>query len=334
MSDLNNMSLEDLVKFADEGVLPAEEGQANPDLQDDSSADEMDFNALSPEALLAMAEGKEVPSAAPSKEEPEAQEASEDELLAMLENTIGEDEFEGGTQEADMEIAKNIEKIKLRTLANKLGTMAPPQLFPKNKDEIYYFLSSMSGQCPAVNLENASDKCEFIGKALMTLDTYMLSEVDMSVDEQEVLQKLFNEFAENTVNESETRELVSEQFNFGWQNTLKLLNRDVKSLTRFSHENLKPIWVLLKFYESLSRAYGLCRALDSLKAYKEDIEVKISKEEKRDVVNAFEDILDLAPQYGLKKLDYINRKGAFEAISQLNLEVILDTLRSKKAGMR
>lgn len=327
-ADLNNMSIEDLIKFADDKVLPDAIGENQAGMVDEE--DEFDMNSLSPEDLLAMAEGKEpenVPSA--SEAEPEAEGASEEELMAMLENTIGEDEL-GADDEVDMEVAKAIDKMKLRQLANRIATLAPPKLFPSRKDEIYYFLSSMVGQSLKIQIEDANKKCGFIGEALKGLETFMITEVGMSLEEAEIILKLFEGFSQATVDESESRDRIHQNFKFGWQQTLKVLKRDIQKLEKNSKERSKPFWVVMKFYESLSRAYGLCRAQDDMKRFKEEYGIEVSKEQKRDIVNAFEDLVEMSKFFGVRKLSYINRKEAFEAVGSLGLDAILRALRERQ----
>lgn len=329
MDDLNNMSMEDLVRFAEEGVLPE---NINADLPPEmaSDDDDMDMNAMSPEQLLALAEGKESepePSETASPAEEEGQEASAAELLAMLGDTVGEDELDGSNDEELKEIGKNIEKIKLRELANKLGTMAPAGLFPPKKDEIYYFITTMVGQNQKIRMEDAQTKCEFIGKALKGLETYMISEVGMSLDESSMIISSFDQFAKDTVTETESRNLVYEQFRFGWKQTLKKTQRDYETLKQYLKEPKKPVWVLFMFYESLSRSYGLCRASDNLKDYQEEVGNVMKKEEKHEIVELFENIVELAPYFGLKSINFINRKQAYEAVGALDLEGILEKLK-------
>jgi ribosomal 50S subunit-associated protein YjgA (DUF615 family) len=335
MEDLNNMSMEDLVRFAEKGVLP---DNINTEVPPDIAADDdVDMNAMSPEQLLAMAEGNanESTPAEPSIEEPveeaEPEEASAAELLAMLGDTVGEDELDGSSEEELKEIGKNIEKIKLRELANKLGTLAPANLFPPKKDEIYYFLSSMVGQSQKIRIEDAKQKCAFIGKALSELETYMISEVGLSMDESAMIISSFETFAKETVSETESRNLVIEQFRFGWKQTLKKTQRDFENLKKFARQKEKPLWVLFMFYESLSRSYGLCRASDNLKDHADEVGSVMKKEEKREIVDLFEEIVELAPFYGLKSISFINRKQAYEAVGALDLEGILEKLKKLRS---
>jgi len=329
MDDLNDMSMEDLIRFAEEGVLP-ENVTSDAPAEEAPAEEEFDLNALSPEMLLAMAEGKspETPAAASEPEaEGEPEEASAEDLMALLGDTIGEDELEGADDEDKIEIGKNIEKIKLRQLSNKVEAMAPPKLFPPKKDEIYYFLSSMVGQSHKIRIEDADQKCRFIGEALKSLESYMISDVGCSMDETEVIITSFDDFAKSTVTETESRNLVFEQFKFGWKQTLKKGLRDFDNLKKFATQKQKPVWILFTFYESLSRAYGLCRASDSFKDYANELGTAIKKEEKREIVDLFENIIELAPYYGLKSITFINRKQAYEAVGALDLEGILTKLK-------
>lgn len=333
MDDLNNMSMEDLVRFAEEGVLPENLNTEVPPEIAANNNDDDDMNAMSPEQLLAMAEGKEsesTTSEAPAEEE--AQEASAAELLAMLDDTVGEHELGGSDEEELKEIGKNIEKIKLRELANKLGTLAPSGLFNPKKDEIYYFLSSMVGQSQKIRIEDAEKKCAFIGKALRELETYMVSEVGMSMDESTMIISSFDDFAKDTVSETESRNLVKEQFRFGWKQTFKKTQRDFENLKQYARQAQKPVWILFMFYESLSRSYGLCRASDNLKDHQDEVGNVMKKEEKHEIVDLFENIVELAPFYGLKSINFINRKQAYEAVGALDLEGILGKLKKLRTG--
>ena len=202
MEDLNNMSMEDLIRFAEKGVLPD-----NIKVDVPSSDDDIDMNALSPAQLLAMAEGKapDVSENNASSEESvgEESEASAEDLMALLGDTIGDDEFEGSGNEEKLQIGKAIEKLKLRQLANKIEAMAPAKLFPPRKDEIYYFLTSMLGQTNKIRIEEADKKCGFIGQALKDLETYMISDIGLSLDETDVIISTFKQFAKDTVSETE-----------------------------------------------------------------------------------------------------------------------------------
>jgi hypothetical protein len=314
--DMNNMSMEDMLKMSEGQPLPSE-----------PQSEQEDLNALSIEEIMAMAEGKVAPPR-PVKLEAE-EEASADDLRALLEDTLSEDEL-GGDDEVDLEVAKVIEKIKLRQLANRIEGLAPAKMFPPRKDEIYYFLSSMTGQSSKIRIEQAEEKCAFIGKSLVELETYMLTEAEFSLEEQEVLVKLFESFSAETVTETNQRNLVFENFKFGWKQTLKRLDRDLDNLKRYAREDQKPIWILFTFYESLSRAYGMCKAQESFKEYSDELTTEISKEQKRTIVDAFEEVVELAPYYGLKSIDFINRKQAYDAVEKLNLPAILTVLKNKK----
>ena len=247
--------------------------------------------------------------------------------MAMLGDTLGEDELEGADNEEKEAMAKNIDKMKLRQLANKIEAEAPAKLFPPRKDEIYYFISSMLGQSHKIRIEDADKKCTFIGECIKNYNTYMVSEVGLSVDEAELIIESFDEFAKNTVSEIESRELVYKQFRFGWKQTLKKTLRDFENLKKFAREKQKPVWILFTFYESLSRAYGLCRASDSFRDYAEELGTEMQKEEKRQIVDLFEEIIELAPYYGLKTISFINRKQAYEEVGALDLEGILARLK-------
>lgn len=328
MADLNEMSIEDLVNFVDTQELPdhIQEGIGDgapavggvEDLSDD------DFNNLSPEELLAIANGEVLE---PQKEkEEESGEATNDELMAMLENTIGEDELMGDGA-ADMEIGKNIEKIKLRQLANRIGTMSPPKLFPPRKDEIYYFLTSMLGQSAAFNIENAQKKCVFIGQALKSLNTFMVADVDLTLDEVEVINKVFSKFSVERVDESEARERIKTNFRSGWKHMAKMLFRDIKQLKDMAPEKNKPIWIIVKFYESVVRSYGLARAQEDSKIYKDALGLEIDREQKKLIVSMFEDIMDISKFYGLNVPPYINRSEAYQSLSKMQLDVLLGKLK-------
>ena len=318
--DLNNMSLEDMLKMSEGQPLPEEP-------QDDGD----DLNALSIEEIMAMAEGKVLPPK-PVKEDV-SEEASEDDLRALLEDTLSEDEL-GGDDGLDLEVAKAIDKIKLRQLANRIEGLAPAKMFPPRKDEIYYFLSSMAGQSDKIRIEEAEAKCAFIGQSLVKLETYMLTEAGFSLEEQESLVKLFENFSSETVTETNQRNLVFENFKFGWKQTLKRLDRDIGNLKRFANEKQKPIWILFTYYESLSRAYGMCKAQESFKEYADELTTEISKEQKRTIVDAFEEVVELAPYYGLKSIDFINRKQAYDAVEKLDLPAILTILKKKKNNIK
>ena len=326
--DLNNMSMEDLVRFAEQGILP---DNVNTDAPDEVANDDDDFdmNFLSPEQLLAMANGKAHEANNKTEEaiEEATEEASAAELLAMLDDTVSEDELDSSNKAELAEIGKNIEKIKLRQLANKLGSMTPSKLFPQKKDEIYYFLSSMVGQAPKIRIENADKKCRFIGESLSKLEAYMVSEVGFSLDESAMLISSFEDFAKDTVSETESRNLVFQQFRFGWKQTLKKAQRGFENLKKFASQKEKPLWVLSLFYESLSRSYGLCRASDSFKEYAEELGATMQREEKQAIVDLFEEIIELAPFYGLKNISFINRKQAYQALGELDLESILEKLK-------
>lgn len=326
--DLNDMSMDDLIRFAEEGVLPDNVNTDAPPEVDQSSDEDFDMNALSPEQLLAMADGggASTEEATPAAEE-EAQEASAEELMAMLGDTLGEDELEGADDEEKKELAKNIDKMKLRQLANKIETQAPPKLFNARKDEIYYFISSMLGQSQKIRIEDAGTKCSFIGETLKSLGTYMISEVGLTMDETEVICGSFDDFAKDTVDETESRNLVMKQFRFGWKQTLKKTQRDFENLKKFANEKQKPVWILFTFYESLSRSYGLCRASDNFKDYADELGASMKKEEKREIVDLFEEIVELAPYYGLKTISFINRKQAYAEVGALDLESILAKLK-------
>ena len=323
MIDANNMSMEDLVRFAEQGVLP--DGKFDVPVEVPTSG-EPDTNDLSIEDLLAMAEGK--PVGEKTVTEDKVEEASEDDLRALLSDTLSEEELGGGQDY--LAIAKNIEKMKLRQLCNRIEDMAPPKMFNARKDEIYYFITSMSGQTAKVRMEGAAEKCAFIGKAITKLDSYMLCEANFSVDEQEALLKLFQSFSAETVSETKERDLVFEYFRFGWKQSLKRITKDIQSLKKFAKENEKPIWILFTFYESLSRSYGLCRAQESMKKYEEELSTEMTKEDKRSIVNAFEEVIELAPYYGLKSIDFINRKQAYDAVEKLDLPAILAILKDKR----
>jgi len=328
MEDLNNMSMEDLIRFAEKGVLP---DNIKVDVPPSDSDDDIDMNALSPAQLLAMAEGKapdvSKSNAATEESVEETSEASAEDLMALLGDTLGDDEFEGSGNEEKLLIGKAIEKLKLRQLANKIESMAPSKLFPPRKDEIYYFLTSMLGQTNKLRIEEADQKCGFIGQALQDLETYMISDIGLSLDETDVIISAFKQFAKDTVSETESRNLVFQQFRFGWKQTLKKTKRDFENLKKFARQPQKPIWILFTFYESLSRSYGLCRASDSVKDYTDELGAVLQKEEKREIVDLFEEIIELAPYYGLKNINFINRQQAYEAVGALDLESILDKLK-------
>ena len=124
--------------------------------------------------------------------------------------------------------------------------------------------------------------------------------------------------------------MVFEYFRFGWKQSLKRITKDIQSLKKFAKENEKPIWILFTFYESLSRSYGLCRAQESMKKYEEELSTEMTKEDKRSIVNAFEEVIELAPYYGLKSIDFINRKQAYDAVEKLDLPAILAILKDKR----
>jgi|SaaInlStandDraft_1057018.scaffolds.fasta_scaffold24595_2 hypothetical protein len=329
MSDLNSMSMDDLVRFAEEGILP--EGvhvEDNSSEGASDSSDSADMNDLSMDDLLAMAEGEDVGAGTSTDEgSGESEEASEDDLRALLENTLGEDEL--GGDDDHLEVAKGIEKIKLRQLANRIDTMAPAKLFPPRKDEVYYFLSSMAGQSDKIRIDGAGEKCAFIGKALKSLETFMLSEVGMSIEEQSALADLFEDSASEVVEESEQRDLVFQNFKFGWKQTLKRLRKDVDKLRAMAKSPRKPVVLVLEFYESLGRAYGLCRAQESLKEYADELSTEMSREQKRMIVDTFEEVVELAPFYGLKSIDFINRKQAYDSVAALNIPQIIAMLKKR-----
>jgi hypothetical protein len=101
-------------------------------------------------------------------------------------------------------------------------------------------------------------------------------------------------------------------------------------LKEHAQKTEKPIWIIYTFYESLSRAYGLCKAHESLKEYQEELSTEMTKEDKRDIVTSFEDVIELAPYYGLKSIDFINRKQAYDALDKLDLPAILEVLKKKR----
>ena len=333
MPDVNELSLDDLVKFAESGKLPDNlKAQAATGAEAPPAADEFDAMALSPEDLLAIAQGKVVDApaeAAAPEAAGEAVAANTDDLLAMLENTLSEDELSGTSNQADTGLAKKIEKIKLRQLANRVVAMAPVTLFPPRKDEVYYFLTAMCGQPAQQDIEDANKKCEFIGSALQGLRTFMLSELGLSPAELDTLELLFAPFSNKAINAANARDLVAEQLKAGWRNTFKLIQRDVEVLKRYVGRPGKPLWVVVKFYESLSRSYGLCRAQDDMVKVMES-KVVLTPEEKRNVITCFEDVLHISTHFGLKKLQFIDRKGAYEQLEKLHLDVILKALKQKK----
>lgn len=332
MADVNEMSMDDLVKFAEEGVLP---DNLNFEAAAESApqGEEGDAEALSPEDLLALAQGKtlevEEDGLVEGAEVEDGSEASADELLAMLGDTLTEDELAGTHDQANTEMAKEIDKIKLRELANKIMALAPGNLFPPKKDEVYYFLTSMCGQSAEQEIEDAEKKCIFIGKAIQKLHTIMLSEIGLSLDEVETLDKLFSKFSEKTIHASEARDRVADQLGMGWRNTYRLVMRDVEILKRYTERPSKPLWVVVKFYETLSRVYGLCRAQDDLAKVNND-SVNMTAEDKRSIIDGFEEILHISPAFGLKKLEFINREEAYAEVAKLQLDVILSALKKKK----
>jgi hypothetical protein len=329
MSDLNSMSMDDLVLFAEKGILP--EGVHVEDNSSSSAPEAQDLNDLSMDDLLAMAEGEDAGEESKTSTsdggEEQSEEASEDDLRALLENTLGEDELGGG--EDHLEVAKEIEKMKLRQLANRIETMAPAKLFPPRKDEIYYFLSSVAGQSSKIRIDGAGEKCAFIGDALKSLETFMLSEAGMTIEEQTALVELFDSSAAEAVEESEQRDLVFNNFKFGWKQTLKRLYKDVEKLKEMANSSRKPVGIVMMFYESLARAYGLCRAQESFKEYEEELSTDMTRDHKRLIVDTFEATVELAPFYGLKSIDFINRKQAYDAVAALNLPQIIAMLKKR-----
>jgi hypothetical protein len=316
------MSMSNMVKLAEELVLP------DGEFEDSSSveSDEADFNDLSPEALLAMVQGDCIVEES-VVEEP--QEATEDELRALLGDTLSVQELDG-VENGYLEVAKGIEKLKLRKLANRIDEMAPQKMFPSHKDEVYYLLSSMAGQSPKLKIEDAEKKCSFIGESLGKLGTYMISEASFDMDEQEAMIELFDEFAKQAVADMGTRSLVLDQFKAGWRQVLKRLTRDILSLSEYEREEEKPIYVIYTFYESLSRAYSLCKAHDSIDICKDELSSQMNGGEKKAIVKAFEDVMDLAPSYGLRGLSFINRKQAYDDIEVLDIQAILKIIRKKR----
>ena len=321
------MSMEDLVRFAEEGVLP--DGLEDKDGSESEASGEVDMNALSVDDLLAMADGEAV--AAPVQEEKaeDGGEATEDELRALLGDTLSEEELGGGDEER-AEIAKGIDREKLRHLANHIDKMAPAKLFPPRKDEIYYFLASVSGQTPEMQIEEAEEKCAFIGGALEKLESYMVSEAGFSMDEQLALVELFAEKSKGTIEKDKQHKLVFENFKFGWKQTLKKLLKDMLNLKRSAKEPRKPLWLIVSFYECLSIAYGLCRASENLKEYEKELGTEMTKENRRSIVDTFELMIEMAPYYGLKSIDFINRKQAYDAVATLDLPGVLKKLKEKK----
>jgi hypothetical protein len=67
-----------------------------------------------------------------------------------------------------------------------------------------------------------------------------------------------------------------------------------------------------------------------LKEYQEELSTEMTKEDKRDIVTSFEDVIELAPYYGLKSIDFINRKQAYDALDKLDLPAILEVLKKKR----
>lgn len=322
MARLSGMSMSNMVKLAEELVLPDE------DFDESSSTekDDADFNDLSPEALLAMVQGDSVVEESVAED---PQEATEDELRALLGDTLSVQELDG-VENGYLEVAKNIEKLKLRKLANRIGEMAPQKLFPPQKDEVYYLLSSMAGQSPRLNIDDAEKKCSFIGGALAKLSTYMISEASFEMDEQEAMIELFDDFSKKAVADMGTRSLVLEQFKAGWRQVLKRLTRDIMSLSKYEREGEKPIYVIQNYYESLSRAYSLCKAHDSINICQDELSSQMNAAEKKAIVKAFEDVMDLAPSYGLRGLSFINRKQAYDDVEALDIKAILQIIRKKR----
>jgi len=341
MSDTNNMSIEELMQFSQEQVLPDRLGTDSEGLVE-QDAEEDDINSLSPEDLLAIAEGEivEVPkndeavSVEEILSEEESGEASVEDLMSILENTVGEDEIITDDAPDNVELAVDIEKIKLRQLANRIETMAPAKLFPPRKDEIYYFITSMLMQTKKFSIDNAHEKCAFIGGSLKTLNTYMITEINLSIDEVELITNLFESFSEDRIDESEARERINKNFRSGWKQSIRMLGRDIAKLVDLKGQRNKPFWQVVKYYDCLVSAYGLAKAQEDSKVYKDVINVEISKEEKRDIVNMFEDVMDVAGFYGLKIPPYMNRQEAYKSLKELRLDELLTKLKATQKKVR
>jgi hypothetical protein len=334
MSDTNNMSIEELMQFSQEQVLPDRLGVDAEGLIEEG-VEEDDINSLSPEDLLSIAEGETVQTpkadsseAVEEKSEEEDSEASVEDLMSMLENTVGEDEIITDDVPENVELAADIEKIKLRQLANRIETMAPAKLFPPRKDEIYYFITSMLMQTQKFSIDNAQEKCAFIGGTLKTLSTYMITEIDMSMDEVELIINLFDSFSEDRIDESEARERINKNFRSGWKQSIRMLGRDITKLVDLKGQRTKPFWQVVKYYDCLVSAYGLAKAQEDSKIYKDVINVDITKEEKRDIVSMFEDVMDIAGFYGLKIPPYMNRQEAYKSLKKLQLDELLKKLKA------
>jgi len=302
VSDPNPLNLEELIEIAKSGEMEEEE----------------------------QVDQKSVESADRELEGEKGQEATEEDLMALLSDTVADNETFEVSLDTQIEIAKNISKLKLRQLANKITVMAPPKLFPERKDDVYYFLTSMVGQSMKRTLKNAREKCRFIAKGLKELESYMYSEIELSLDEQQAIGHLFINFSADTVTESEALQRIEDNFETGWKQTLKFLEKDLLKLGRYAEETLKPIWVLITFYESLNTAFGLCRALDDINKYADGLVVDMTRDDKKNVVTLFVAIMELAPLYGLRNLECDDRHDVFRRLNNLNLNRIIDMLKKKK----
>lgn len=330
MTDLNHLSLEDLVNFASGGDLPEEQGEENKRVaapkEEESGGD---FNDLSPEELLAMAEGRDLPEKEKEekKEEEDIEAKDESELLAMLEDTIGEHELSSNPKQEAKEAAQGIDRIKIRQIANTIEKMAPSNFFKQHKDEVFYFISALAGQSDSRVMDNAEEKCAFIGEALNSLEEYCLSEAGITIDEYEALKLLFKDFSAKTVKDTSGRDRVKQNFRAGWRQTLSVTRRDTDNLSRFARERYKPIWIIQKYYESLTRAYALCRSEADLKQFGDEVNVKMSDEERKQIIEVFEDLVEMGPFFGLKKIRSVTRKGIFEEIEAMNLGELLKKIK-------
>jgi len=330
MSDTNSMSIEELMKFSQTQDLPERLGTDSAGMVEENAED--DVNSLSPEELLAIAEGEILEPVEKKEEasvtEEDNSEASVEDLMSILENTVGEDEVI--TDESipeNIELAEDIEKIKLRQLANRIETMAPSKLFPPRKDEIYYFITSMLNQTMKFSIENASEKCSFIGKSLKSLNTYMITEINLSLEEVELITALFESFSMDRIDESEARNRINKNFRGGWRQSMKILNRDITKLIEMKGARAKPFWQVVKYYDCLVSAYGLAKAQEDSKNYKGILQSEVGKEEKRDIVNMFEDVMEIAGFYGLKIPAYMNRQEAYANLKELKLDELLKKLK-------
>ncbi|MBF0245985.1 MAG: hypothetical protein HQL31_12070 [Planctomycetes bacterium] len=332
MADINNMSIEDLVRFAETGELP--EGEVDPvsaALPEPKEEDFNDPNEVSAEELASLFQ-MEAPTtasadqSAPSDEELSG-EATEAELLAMLGGTTASVDENAPDPK---EIAKGIDKIKLRQLANQITMHAPEGLFSRKEDDSYYFLSALAGQMEERHIVNAKQKCAFISKCLGELSSFALSEADFTIDEFDAVKSLFSSFSEKIISDDQKRGRIDKVFKSGWKSSLSRIQRDIRYLQKYAPESYKPIWILVKFYESLSRSYALFRALLDLQGYQGQLDIAINKEEKFAIINHFDDLVAVAPVYGLKSLHGMKTRDALLMIEKFPLHHLISTLDKRR----